>query len=289
MRTEPARRPRRRGHDALDGQPGGDEQIGHRCRHERGVVRSFEVFDEPHDPRAGTRIVDDDHVRGGDATGLFQGEAAQLRRQAVEHVGKRDDAEGGIAQRRQIGDVEDIEPGPGYTPAGPIEEPFRHVDASHRVATFPKGLGQGTGTGPYVENGEGRRQGQAGQSVPVARQQGAVNEPVAWRNAVEQPPRSFPFRAGAPQIAAHRCIVPAAPERVGYTADDTTVGGGRMSRKGVGIGLVVVGVGLAVLAGAADLIGVGGAAGFGWKQIVGVVVGLAVAVAGVARLRSNAP
>lgn len=58
-----------------------------------------------------------------------------------------------------------------------------------------------------------------------------------------------------------------------------------MNNRMIGIGLLVVGVLLFLVAAAADTIGVGGAPGFGWKQITGVVVGIALAAAGISRLR----
>lgn len=42
-------------------------------------------------------------------------------------------------------------------------------------------------------------------------------------------------------------------------------------------GLLLVGLGLAVLALVADPLGVGAAPGFGWKQVVGLVAGLLLA------------
>lgn len=53
------------------------------------------------------------------------------------------------------------------------------------------------------------------------------------------------------------------------------------------IALVVVGVALALLSALADVIGVGSGIGFGWKQIVGTVVGIIVAAYGVRDLRSG--
>ena len=50
--------------------------------------------------------------------------------------------------------------------------------------------------------------------------------------------------------------------------------------KTIGIASLVVGVILVIGALAADVIGIGGAAGFGYKQIIGAVVGVVVAVIG---------
>jgi hypothetical protein len=62
-----------------------------------------------------------------------------------------------------------------------------------------------------------------------------------------------------------------------------------MSSKGLGLVLVLVGLAVLVVAAAADPLGVGGAAGFGWKQILGVAVGAVLAVLGVAKLRAPSP
>ncbi len=61
-----------------------------------------------------------------------------------------------------------------------------------------------------------------------------------------------------------------------------------MSRKGMGVVLLVVGIAILVGAAAADPLGIGGAAGFGWKQMVGVSAGVLVAAVGLARWRSTA-
>ena len=53
-----------------------------------------------------------------------------------------------------------------------------------------------------------------------------------------------------------------------------------MNRKTTGVVVLVAGVLLALVAAAADSIGIGGAPGFGWKQITGVVVGVITAAAG---------
>jgi hypothetical protein len=53
-----------------------------------------------------------------------------------------------------------------------------------------------------------------------------------------------------------------------------------MNKKTLGIILLLVGIVLVILSLAADMIGIGGSAGFGYKQIAGTVVGVVVAVAG---------
>lgn len=58
-----------------------------------------------------------------------------------------------------------------------------------------------------------------------------------------------------------------------------------MNRKTLGVGLLVVGILLALVSLAADTLGVGGAPGVGWKQITGVIVGIVLAAAGASRLR----
>jgi hypothetical protein len=52
------------------------------------------------------------------------------------------------------------------------------------------------------------------------------------------------------------------------------------NQKTIGIALLVVGVVLLIGSLAADAIGIGGVAGFGYKQIVGAVVGVIAAVVG---------
>jgi hypothetical protein len=59
-----------------------------------------------------------------------------------------------------------------------------------------------------------------------------------------------------------------------------------MSTRTQGVVLLVVGVLVFLVSAAADTLGVGGAPGFGWKQITGVIVGVVVAAAGMVRLRS---
>ncbi len=60
-----------------------------------------------------------------------------------------------------------------------------------------------------------------------------------------------------------------------------------MSRKTVGVMLLVVGVLLFLVSATADSLGIGGAPGIGWKQILGMVVGVAVAATGLTRLRPD--
>jgi hypothetical protein len=52
------------------------------------------------------------------------------------------------------------------------------------------------------------------------------------------------------------------------------------NKKLTGILMIVIGVILLALSLLADVIGLGGASGFGWKQILGSVVGAAAVVAG---------
>lgn len=51
--------------------------------------------------------------------------------------------------------------------------------------------------------------------------------------------------------------------------------------------LLVVGVLLLLISAAADHLGLGSAPGMGWKQIVGMLVGLALAAVGAAGLRDR--
>jgi hypothetical protein len=50
--------------------------------------------------------------------------------------------------------------------------------------------------------------------------------------------------------------------------------------------LLVVGVLIFLTSAAADPLGIGGAAGVGWKQITGMIVGVAVAAIGIRRLQA---
>ena len=53
-----------------------------------------------------------------------------------------------------------------------------------------------------------------------------------------------------------------------------------MSRRSVGSAVIAIGVIVVAVAALADPFGIGGSDTFGWKQIVGVVVGVAVIAAG---------
>jgi hypothetical protein len=53
-----------------------------------------------------------------------------------------------------------------------------------------------------------------------------------------------------------------------------------MSKRTMGIGLIVVGVIVLIVSLAADSLGIGGAPGIGFKQIGGAVVGVIVAIVG---------
>jgi uncharacterized RDD family membrane protein YckC len=59
-----------------------------------------------------------------------------------------------------------------------------------------------------------------------------------------------------------------------------------MSKKAVGWVLLVVGVLLFLISAMADSIGIG-VPGFGWKQLVGLVVGVVLAAFGMVSLRSR--
>ena len=52
------------------------------------------------------------------------------------------------------------------------------------------------------------------------------------------------------------------------------------NKKIIGILMIVIGIALLIISLLADTFGLGGAAGFGWKQILGSVVGAAAVVAG---------
>ena len=53
-----------------------------------------------------------------------------------------------------------------------------------------------------------------------------------------------------------------------------------MNKKNLGIALLVIGIVVLILSLAADMIGIGGAPGFGTKQILGAVAGVVVAAVG---------
>jgi hypothetical protein len=50
--------------------------------------------------------------------------------------------------------------------------------------------------------------------------------------------------------------------------------------KTIGIALLAIGVIVLIVSLGADVIGIGGATGFGYKQIIGAIVGVIVAVVG---------
>ncbi len=54
-----------------------------------------------------------------------------------------------------------------------------------------------------------------------------------------------------------------------------------MSKKIVGYVLLVVGIILVVISIGADVLGIGSVAGFGWKQILGTIVGVIAAIIGI--------
>lgn len=58
-----------------------------------------------------------------------------------------------------------------------------------------------------------------------------------------------------------------------------------MDQKRWGLVLLVVGIVLVLVSAGADMVGLGGAVGFGYKQIVGAVVGVIAAAAGFALYR----
>jgi hypothetical protein len=60
-----------------------------------------------------------------------------------------------------------------------------------------------------------------------------------------------------------------------------------LSTKATGVGFLVVGVVLLLISATADSLGIGGASGIGWKQVAGIVVGVAFVALGVVRLRSR--
>jgi hypothetical protein len=59
-----------------------------------------------------------------------------------------------------------------------------------------------------------------------------------------------------------------------------------MSKKAVGSVLVLVGVVLVIFSVLADSIGIG-VPGFGWKQLLGLVVGVVLTATGIVTLRSR--
>ena len=53
-----------------------------------------------------------------------------------------------------------------------------------------------------------------------------------------------------------------------------------MSRKMIGVGFIILGVVVLLVSLAADALGIGNVPGFGWKQILGAVVGAVAALGG---------
>jgi hypothetical protein len=53
-----------------------------------------------------------------------------------------------------------------------------------------------------------------------------------------------------------------------------------MSKRTLAVVLIVLGVVLALVSLAADVLGIGNGTGFGWKQILGTIVGVLLVVAG---------
>ncbi len=56
-----------------------------------------------------------------------------------------------------------------------------------------------------------------------------------------------------------------------------------------GIFLIVVGLAALLISALADPIGIGGQSGFGWKQVVGVIVGGIVAIVGLTQATRKGP
>jgi len=53
-----------------------------------------------------------------------------------------------------------------------------------------------------------------------------------------------------------------------------------MARKTIGWILLVLGIIILVGSGAADVLGIGGSAGLGWRQLLGAAIGIIVALVG---------
>ena len=60
-----------------------------------------------------------------------------------------------------------------------------------------------------------------------------------------------------------------------------------MSDTTLGRLLLVAGILIFLVSATADTLGIGGAPGIGWKQIAGIVLGVAVAAAGITKLRAG--
>ncbi len=54
-----------------------------------------------------------------------------------------------------------------------------------------------------------------------------------------------------------------------------------MSKKTIGIVLIVLGVILALFFLAADALGIGGSPGIGWKQLLGAAIGIIIVIVGI--------
>jgi hypothetical protein len=54
-----------------------------------------------------------------------------------------------------------------------------------------------------------------------------------------------------------------------------------MSKRTIGIALIILGVVLLIVSLAADVIGIGNGTGIGWKQILGAAIGAVLALGGV--------
>ena len=53
-----------------------------------------------------------------------------------------------------------------------------------------------------------------------------------------------------------------------------------MSKRLIGFALIVIGAAVSILSLAADPLGLGGAPGIGWKQIIGAVIGIFIVIFG---------
>ncbi len=62
-----------------------------------------------------------------------------------------------------------------------------------------------------------------------------------------------------------------------------------MRNKNFGIFLVIIGLAVLLISAFADPIGVGGQPGFGWKQLVGVIVGGILAIVGLTQVTRKVP
>ncbi len=55
----------------------------------------------------------------------------------------------------------------------------------------------------------------------------------------------------------------------------------RRPSRAVGITCIAIGAALALISGLAETMGIGAGGGIGWKQIVGIAIGCAIALAGI--------